>query len=108
MIAGKMDKYIKLELETTANNAVGTPTETYVLLRFTYASIKHNRGDTDFDESAHPFSNIEFSVRWNSDITGSNRYKIRVLYDSQYYKVLHSEDIGRKDGIRLKCILWDE
>ncbi len=108
MIAGAMDKHIKLEIETTTVNDVGTPIETYALLRWTYASKKDTTSGTDFDEAGHPFTNTEFSVRWNSDITGSNRYKIRVQYDSQYYKVLHSQDIGRKDGIRLKCILWDE
>lgn len=104
MLAGPMDKYIKLEVETTSTNAVGTPVETYALLRYTFASIKYNRGGTEFDEAAHPFTNIEFSVRWTSDIN----YKCRILYDSEYYKILYIENIGRKDGKRLKCILWDE
>jgi len=104
MLAGLMDKYIKLEVETTAKNPIGTPVETYILLRYTYASIKYTRGGTDFDEAAHPFTYTEYSIRWMSDIN----YKCRILFDSEYYKILHIEKIGRKDGLRLKCVLWDE
>ena len=108
MIPGMMDKFITIEQETTADNAVGTSAETYTTLRTDFASIKNTFGNTDFEEGAHAFTRIEFSLRWNSDMTGANRYKRRILYDGQYYKIVHSEDIGRKDGIRLKCVLWDE
>ena len=99
-----MYRRILLQIETTTINSVGTSIETYADLRYTYASIKYTSGTTDFDEGAHPNTDLEFSIRWNSDIT----YKLRIKYEGEYYKILHLQDIGRRDGIRLKCILWDE
>ncbi len=103
MLAGIMDKYIKLEVETTTINGVGTSKETYALLRYVYASVKYPKGGTQFEEAAHPFTDTYFSVRWMLDIN----YKCRIFFEDEYYKILHIERIGRKDGLRLKCILWD-
>ena len=103
MLAGMMDKYIKLEVETTTKNDVGTPTEAYTLLRYVYASVKYPKGGALFEEAAHPFTDTHFTVRWMSDIN----YKCRVFFEDEYYKILHIERLGRKDGLRLKCILWD-
>ena len=107
MIPGMMDKYITWELETTADNAVGTPVETYTTLRNDFASLKYSRGGTDFEEGSHPFTHTEFSVRWATDLN-THKYKLRILYDGEYYKILWIEKIGRQDGLRYKCVLWDE
>lgn len=107
MIPGMMDRFITWELETTSINSVGTSIETYATLRTDFASIKYARGGTEFDEGAHPFSDIEFSVRWATDIA-SHKYKLRILYDGEYYKIIWIEKIGRQDGLRYKCILWDD
>ena len=107
MLAGIMDKYITWELETTSNNDVGTPTEVYATLRNDYASVKYPKGGTQFEEAAHPFTDVHFSVRWATDLN-THKYKLRILFDGEYYKILHIEKIGRKDGLRYKCILWDE
>lgn len=103
MQSAALNRYIKIEQETTTKNAVGTPVETYSLLKFTWATIKYTSGGTEFNEGAQPFTDTEFSVRYDSLID----YKCRILFDNEYYKILHIELIGRKDGQRLKCIKYD-
>lgn len=103
MDSSRLNRYIKIEVETTSNNAVGTPVETYALLKYTYASVKYTKGSTDFDEGAFPNTDTDFSIRYDETVN----YKCRILFNSEYYKILHIELIGRDDGMRLKCIKWD-
>jgi SPP1 family predicted phage head-tail adaptor len=103
MISGAMDRLITIEIETTSTNAVGTPVETYAVLKNTYASVKYTTGGTQFNEGAQPFTDTDFSIRYDVRIN----YKCRVLYDTEYFKIIHIEKIGRKDGLRLKCIKFD-
>jgi len=107
MIPGMMDKYILFKLETTTLNNVGTPIETYADLRNDFASISYKRSGTDFDEAAHPYTYTEFSTRWATDLN-THRYKLKIQYNSEDYKILHIQEIGRQDGLRFKCVLWDE
>ena len=104
MNAARLTEYIKLEVETTAKNNIGTPTETYGLLKYCFASVVYRNGGTDFEEGAYPYTNTEFSIRWDERVN----YKCRVYFEQEYFKILHIEKIGRKDGLRLKCIRWDE
>ncbi len=104
MNAARLTEYVRLEIETTAKNSVGTPIETYHLLKYTFASVVYRRGDTDFEQGAVTFTNTEFSIRWDNRVN----MKCRIYYEDEYYKILHIEKIGRKDGLRLKCIKWDE
>ena len=104
MIAGIMDKKIRVEVGTTAENAVGTPDVEYSFLRNVYMSVKYPRGGTEFDEAAHPFTHTEFTSRWMSDL---DSYKNRFKFEDEYYKILHIEKIGRHEGLRYKCVLWD-
>jgi len=104
MISALLNEQIAIEVETTSKNGVGTPIETYVHLKYTYASVKYTKGDTEFREAAMPYTDTEFSVRYDSRLN----YKCRVLFNGEYYKILHIEKIGRKDGLRLKTIKWDE
>lgn len=104
MIAGKMDKYIRVEVGTSSENDVGTPAKNYVLLRYIYMSVFYGRSGTDFDEAAHPFTYTEFTGRWMSDL---DSYNNRFKFEDEYYKILHIEKIGRHEGLRFKCILWD-
>jgi head-tail adaptor len=103
MLSGLLDKYITIEKETTTINAVGTPIETYAKLKDTFATIKYTAGRTDFEEGEMPNTDVDFSIRWDTNVN----YKCRIVYNSEYFKILHIELIGRKDGMRIKCIQYD-
>jgi head-tail adaptor len=98
-----LNRYITIEKEVTSINAVGTPVETYSELKKTYATIKYTSGGTEFNEGSQPFTDTEFSIRYDILVN----YKCRVNFDNEYYKILHIELIGRKDGMRLKCKKYD-
>lgn len=103
MLSGPMNCYITIQKETTSTNLVGTPVETYAKLKDTWATVKYTSGNTEFNEGEMPFTDTDFSIRYDVLVN----YKCRVLYNNEYYKILHIEQIGRKDGTRLKCIKWD-
>jgi SPP1 family predicted phage head-tail adaptor len=103
MQAGLLDRFITIEKETTSVNEVGTPIETYAKLKDCYSTIKYTSGGTSYNEGAQAFTDIDFSIRYDSNVN----FKCRILFDSEYYKIMYIEKIGRKDGMRLKCIKWD-
>jgi SPP1 family predicted phage head-tail adaptor len=98
-----LNRLIRIDIESTSVNSVGTPEETYTLLKECFATIKYNTGATQYNEGAQAYSDIDFSIRWDSRIN----YKCRITYENVNYKILAIEYIGRKDGIRLKCIKFE-
>lgn len=103
MISAALDTSITIEKETTTINAVGSPSETYAKLKDTWATIKDTSGGTRYENGEEPYTDTEFSIRYDVLVN----YKCRVLYNSEYYKIIHIALIRRKDGMRLKCIKWD-
>ena len=100
-----LDKRIIIEKETTTKNAVGTPTETYVFHKDTYANVKDLVGNTNYTtEGALPFSVTDFVIRYDDTIN----YKCRIQYEDQYYLIKHISYEGRKHWIRMKAIVWEE
>lgn len=74
MLCANLNTNIVIEKETTSTNSVGTPIETYATLKSTWAQLKYNSGNTEFNEGAQPFSDIDFTIRYDSNIN----YKCRV------------------------------
>lgn len=104
MTASSLNKRIIIEKETTAKNALGTPTETYSTLKETAANVIVRSGTTEFgSEGALPFTRVEFLIRYDSRVN----YKCRILYESQYYSIDHIEMIGRKHLQKIRCIVWE-
>ncbi len=103
MIAGALNKRISIEIEVTTKNSVGTPIETYTELKKTFASLKYITGGTDFNEGAQANSSHDFSIRYDSEVN----YKCRVVFEGEYYKILAIELIGQKDGMRLRCVKFE-
>jgi len=105
MFLQKLDRRITIEKETTAKNAVGTPVETYTTLKTTYASVSHKSASTEFDEDYAIASTITtFAIRYDNRFN----YKCRILYNSEYYKVLGIEHIGRKEGFVIRTIRFED
>ena len=100
----RLNRRITLEKETTSKNAMGTPVETYSTLKTTYATVTYPGGGTSSDEYGEgSYTDAIFSIRYDARVN----YKCRVLFDGSYYKILHIELIGRKEGLRLRTIMYD-
>ncbi len=105
MFTSQLNKSIIVEKENTTINDVGTPIETYQFLKETYARISLQSGDTSFTEDgALPYTNEEFLLRYDDRIN----YKCRFQYENQYYMIKHIKVVGRKDWMKIKCIVWED
>jgi len=98
-----LDRIVIIEKEVTTKNTVGTPVETYALLKTTFAAVKYTNGETEFNEGAQAYTDIDFTIRYDKAVD----YKCRIKYEGIYYKILAIEAIGRRDGMRLKCVKFE-
>lgn len=99
-----LDKQIVIEKETTTTNAVGTPQETYVFYRECYANLTVRSGGTQYNPNGQvPFSTDDFIIRYDKDVN----YKCRIIYNNNYYKIEHIEELGRKKYLKIKTIVWE-
>ena len=105
MLSGKLDKRITIEVETTTKDAtVGHPKETYSTLKTTYATVNVLSGGVEFHKEFEIASvTVLFTIRYDSRIN----YKCRILYNEKYYKILHIEEIGRKEGWKIRTIMFE-
>lgn len=104
MLSSLLNKSIVIEKETTTTNDVGTPKETYVFLKETWADKVPKSGTTQYNENGQsPFSTDDFIIRYDDRVD----YKCRIIYDNSYYKIEHIEKLGRNHWIKLQCIVWD-
>ena len=104
MIPSQLNKLITIEKENTTVNAVGTPTEVYLLLRKVWANVYIKSGATEFNmEGAVPFTMVEFTIRYDPQID----YKCRILYENQYYHIAHIETIERKHWLKIRATVWE-
>jgi head-tail adaptor len=79
MFSGPLNTMISIEKEITTKNAVGSPVETYSLLKKTYATVKFTAGGKEFNEGEMPYTDTEFSLRYDSEIN----YKCRVMLQKE-------------------------
>ncbi len=103
--ASVLNRKIIIERSTIAKDVVGTPVETYVKFKEKWANVYISGGSTNF-ESMGALANtaIDFTIRYDNDID----YSCRIKYDGQYYKILHIEQIGRKEGLKIRTIVWED
>jgi len=104
LYARALDKQVTLEKESTTTNRVGTPKETYVFLKQCNANKVPTGGSTQYAEEGQvPFSTDTFIIRYDDRVD----YKCRLIYNNNYYKIEHIEELGRKHWLNLKCIVWE-
>ena len=100
----QLDKLIELQVETTTKNDVGTPTESYSFAKQTWAQMYTRTGFTEFaEEGSLPQTSVEWTIRYNNVLN----YKCRIFYNCEYYKILHIQEIGRKEGFKITTIVYD-
>ena len=104
MLPSLLNKSLVIEKETTTTNRVGTPQETYEFLKECRAQKVQKSGTIQYNEYGQlPYSLDEFIVRYDDRIN----YKCRVIYNNNYFKIEHIEEMGRRHWLKLKCLEWD-
>ena len=105
MLSSLLNRQITIEVETTANNDLGTPVETYTTLKNTFATVSYKTGSTEFtDDYAIASTSTTFTIRYDSRVN----YKCRIKFGGYYYKILHIETMGRNEGFRIKTIKFED
>lgn len=106
MIGHLLDKWIRLEIQTdpaNTKNNLGTPKVTYEFLKDTKAGVQFVGGTSQKDDKGeNAVIDAIFTIRYDERVN----YKCRVYYLGQYYSIQYIEPIGRKEGIRLKTIMF--
>ncbi len=103
MINHLLNKWIKIEIETTSKNEIGSPTESYSELKQTWGGVQFSGGRSVQDTNGeNVITDAIFTIRYDARIN----YKCRIYYNSQYYKITHLELIGRNEGYRIRTIMF--
>lgn len=99
-----LNRLITIERESTTTNRVGTPQETYVFLKEAWANVFVASGNTQYgSEGQLPFSQNIFTVRYDDKID----YKCRIIYNNNYYKIEHIEEVERKHWLQIRTVVWE-
>lgn len=106
MLISELNRWITIEKATRSKSAtIGNPKDTYTTLYSTWAGVSYGAGSFNKDNVG---SNVRvdaaFTIRYDSMVN----YKCRILYNDQYYDIDHIEIIGRREGMRIKTILFTE
>jgi head-tail adaptor len=101
-----LQKLVEIWKETTTTNSVGTPTESYLLYKKTYARILFKSGTSINTENKGvlPTAYTEILVRYDSEID----YKCKVKYNNWWYLIGYIEEVDRKAFMRLDCTVYED
>ena len=106
MDSNSLKTYVELWKYDYADNAGGTPIETFKLYRKKYAYMKVRSGATNYDYplGAQPFTTIEFTFRYDANID----YRCQIKYNNMRYQIDHIEIIDRKAFMKCICTVYNE
>lgn len=98
MRAGKLDRRITLQTRTAVQSVSGEYTETFANLATVWAEVTDLRGREFFAaQQKNADVTTRFRIRWRDDVTVLHR----IQYESRNYNIVHSAEIGRREGLEL-------
>ncbi len=100
MRAGKLDKTIIIERATTIVDDYGTPVETWT----TFSTVRAQLIQASTEEFMRSFGASSevaavFRIRWLDGLTLADR----VTYDGRAYDLKEIKELGRREGLDLRC-----
>ena len=100
MRAGQLDRTIKIQSVTNTVNEFGTPVETWTDLATVRAQIVQQSTD-EFLATYGETDNfaVVFRIRWLSGVTTDHR----VVYQGKNLNIRETKEIGRRNGLELRC-----
>jgi len=102
MLAGKLDRRIRLESATTTRGLDGHPVRTWSLLREVWAELRPIRGQEGFP--AQQFAakaEVTFRIRYTYglDPLPNPSEDMRIVYEGRSYDIVSVTEIGRREGL---------
>lgn len=99
ILSGKLDRSIVIERATTTIGADGTPATTWATIAVLRAELRSNAADDTTHESGSVTTTVlNFRTRWADVLVGD-----RVVYRSDTFEVVEVVEIGRRQGLDLRC-----
>ncbi len=100
MMGGRLDRRITIQVKSEAIDAYGQRALTWSTHVTLWANFFHKTGKEQEDSSNRStMRQVEFRTRYNSTITN----EMRILYNSEYYKIEDIKEIQRQDGLIIMC-----
>ncbi|NLS04616.1 phage head closure protein [Rhizobium sp. P32RR-XVIII] len=101
MRAGKLDKAIVIEQRGEVVNDYGTVSEGWTKVASLRAQVLQQSTE-EFLKSAGstPETAVIFRIRWRADLTTEHR----VTYRGQIFDLKEIKELGRRDGLELRCV----
>jgi SPP1 family predicted phage head-tail adaptor len=101
MRAGLMDRKITIQRFTSTVDDFGTPVETWTDL----VTLRAQQVQTSTDEyirnyGASDETVIVFRTWWRADVTNADR----IVYAGDNYNIKETKEIGRRNGLELRCV----
>lgn len=89
---------ITIEKNTYTENASGTDTPSWSVLKTTFAEIYYGSGSVKYEEAGPlPYTSVQFQVRWDSRID----YKCRIIFNNEIHNIDQIEIIGRNKFMKI-------
>lgn len=101
MLAGRLDRRATLQRPVEARGAAGDSLITYETVAEVWAGKRDLRGREVLAAGATLAEAETFiTIRWRSDL----RPAWRVLLDGRAFDIQHAAEIGRREGLELRCL----
>jgi SPP1 family predicted phage head-tail adaptor len=103
MLTGLLNRVIEFEEKTDTKGDFGSITSEWVFFKRTKASVTVNAVNNSYSENTGEVVNYitTFITRYDRNIT----YAHRIQYNNNYYKIRTIQEMGRKEGLMIKCDL---
>jgi SPP1 family predicted phage head-tail adaptor len=99
MRAVDLDRRVTIQTATETVDSHGDVVESWSDLGTYWAKKRPNRVSEDWGEQRElAKADLVFRVRWNSE-TETIAPKMRLVYDSENYDILGTQEIGREEGL---------
>jgi len=99
MEAGKLNRYITIQTKTTTRSASGRLYESWSTLASVWANKLPRQGNEGVDADRDLYRIFdEWEIYYLSTVTP----KCRILYDGVYHNIISVEEIGFKEGMKLR------
>lgn len=102
MEAGKLNRYVTIQSKTTSRSASGRNYETWSTLASVWANKLPRAGNEGIEADRNVYRIFdEWEIYYLSTVTP----KCRIYYDGVYYNIISVEEIGFKEGMKLRTEL---
>lgn len=100
MKAGKLDRRITIQSRSNSIGASGFRSPSWSTHLTVWANFLQRAGkESTTDDNRTTSRTVEFKTRYFSTITN----EMRILYDSNYYKIEDIKEIQRQEGLIIYC-----